>query len=159
MSKIIFLSISLFFSVANAKGKSDIDELTKICDKDPQKKSTQYEANKKQIVSVTKKITSDRGRSNFENTPMYEWARFASPESIGKLLNPIDKDKCVKHYQMFIATKEQKASEEKLELWRACIISDYRDSIPQMAKNLLECHGAKSTNDEEAETKSPPEEN
>ena len=123
------------------------DALNKLCDKDLSKKETQYNLNFKLVSARAKAVTTPRAIANFKDTPFYEWARFAAPDSIGKLLEPGDKDLCAKYYKTFIDTKNAKVASEKLELWRACLNSDYRDEIPQMAKDLLSCHGAKATED------------
>lgn len=57
-------------------------------------------------------------------------------------MNPLEKDNCVNDYQSFIALTDVKKSVEKMELWRACLNTSYREAIPQMAKDLLACHGA-----------------
>lgn len=117
-------------------------KLAKICDKATSKKAKQFQANVGVVQNAVKKATTEKAKAALKLTELYEWARFASPESLGTLLNPLEKDTCVSDYQAFITLIEEKKSAEKLELWRACLNTSYREAIPQMAKDLLACHGA-----------------
>lgn len=138
------ISIACAASAAETK-------LAKICEKTTDKKATRFKANVDFVQSAVKKATTERTKAAFKLTPLYEWARFASPDSLGTLLNPLEKDTCVSDYQAFIALLDEKKSAEKLELWRACLNTSYREAIPQMAKDLLACHGANPKEDISAE--------
>lgn len=131
--------------------------ITKVCDNLPAKKAVQFEANNKQVAAAAKSITGDKAIKIFRTSSEYEWAVIANPGAIGKLRAAKDRDYCAETYQDFIKEKDTKKSQETLEFWRACLNSNYRDEIPKMAKNILKCHGAKSTEDISNETKSNPD--
>lgn len=149
MPKIILI---LFFALPTYAA------IPQVCENAADKKAAQFAANSKAVETTTKKVAGEKLTAEFQKTEEYEWARFANPTLLGKLGAPKDRDYCSETYQDFIKEKNEKKSQDTLEFWRACLISNYRDEVPDMAKKLLSCHGAKATDDEAAEKKSyPPE--
>ena len=81
----------------------------------------------------------------FEDTQQYDWIRFTVPKSLPTFAAPHDRDICAVMYETFVNERKPIASAEKFTSWKNCLISQYRETIPEMAQKLVDCHSGVPT--------------
>lgn len=136
MKIILSILISIFyFSSALAD-----NSMAKVCEQNHKERSTYYESKKKMILEKIKTMKKDTPQwEEFEYSPQYEWVRFTVPNSLPEFSKPHD-DSCAVMYEDYVTHSKGALNATKLTSWNNCLITEYKEDIPEMAQKILKCH-------------------
>lgn len=116
-----------------------------ICKKELAEKKQFFE---KTRAALTKKAQSFKKGSPdwnaFVGSEQYDWLRHATLNGLPKFANPRHREKCAVIYEAFAVETRPAAAQGKLESWKNCLSTTYKDVLPEMALELLECHGVRA---------------
>ena len=133
---------------------SEDNNLEKVCEINPAKKLTYYESTKKKIQDKISKLKRASPEWNeFEDSEQYDWMRFAVYNGL-PLHAKARRDKCSAMYEMFVIERRPLASVERFTSWKNCLSVQFKDTMPEMAQKLIDCHSAEAEKTEPAELES-----